>query len=161
MMEYSSDYSNLKVLIADDMSFWRTLMRNFVDALGVRQVRSVESARKAWDMVCEFQPHILICDWQMLDGEGIELLRMVRHSKDSPNRFMNVMMVTAFNEEHRVRQALREGVNCYLTKPMTAQDFLRKFAHCAEDRRPFESTPSYLGPQRSPEIADSDDLVFV
>jgi CheY-like chemotaxis protein len=159
-MELAPDFSHLKVLIADDMSFWRTLMRDFVDALGVRQVRAVSSAREAWKVVCGFQPHILICDWQMLDGEGIELLRMVRRSKESPNRFMNVMMVTAFNEEHRVRQALREGVNCYLTKPMTAQDFLRKFTHCALDRRPFEASPSYLGPQRNEPLA-TDDIVFV
>ena len=84
---------------------------------------------------------------------GLDLVKRVRHAKDSPNRFINVMMVTSFSEEHRVHLAMDAGINGYIAKPFTAGDFLRKFIHCMKDRRPFEVSESYSGPSRSAQLA--------
>ena len=143
------EMSRLKILIADDASFWRTLMRDFVQSFGVGEIRGVGSLAHAWETLGEFRPHMLICDWQMADGCGLDLVRRIRHAKGSPNRFINIMMVTSFNEEHRVHLALDEGINGYLAKPFAAGDFLRAFIQCVEDRRPYEVSESYIGPARA------------
>ncbi len=145
--------SRLRILIADDASFWRTLLHDFMQSFGVQEIRGVGSIGHAWETLQEFRPHMFICDWQMNDGCGLDLVKRVRHAKDSPNRFINVMMVTSFSEEHRVHLAMDAGINGYIAKPFTAGDFLRKFIHCMKDRRPFEVSESYSGPSRSAQLA--------
>jgi CheY-like chemotaxis protein len=94
----------------------------------------------------------------MTDGAGIELLKMIRRSPNSPNPFLPVMMVTAFSEEQRVYSALREGATCYLKKPISAASFYQKFMFCLEDRREFEQTENYFGPELG--ALDFEDVVF-
>ena len=143
------DYSNIRVVIVDGMLFWRDLIRNFLNELGIRHIRCVSNAKKSWTTIREFQPHVVICDWKLPDGSGLELLRLIRHADESPNRFLNVMMVTAYNEQHRVHAALRAGVNTYITKPTSAQAFMMKFATSLADERPFEIVGDYFGPPRN------------
>jgi CheY-like chemotaxis protein len=143
------DLSRLTVVVVDDMDCMRNLVRGLLEVAGVRRIKAACDATEAWDLICGDKPNLLITDWQMKGKSGIDLVRDVRRSPQSPNPFMATMIMTSFSEEYRVHRALSEGISCYLAKPFSAAQFFSKLKFCVEDTRCFESSGDYFGPQRT------------
>jgi two-component system chemotaxis response regulator CheY len=135
------DLSALKVLVVDDMSFCRTLVRNLLVAAGVKQVEMAAGVDQAARQIREMAPDLLVLDWELAERSGIDLLQMIRGGADGADPTIAVLMLTAYREEHRVRQAMSAGITSYLTKPFTAGDFLAKVRFCVENRH-RHSAPS-------------------
>ena len=140
------DLSRLKVVIVDDLAFGREVARSLLVAAGVHNIAAAVSVEEGWKLVRNFHPDLLIADWQMEDAPGITLLRLVRESPDSPNRFMPVLMLTAYREQNRVLEAMGAGTTSYLVKPFTPRDFYTKLRFCVEDRRDFVQKTGCFGP---------------
>lgn len=129
------DMSNLKVVVVDDLAFSRNIARSLLMAADVRQVEMAASVEHGWRLIREECPDLLILDWELAEQSGLDLLRTIRTSPDCPNPLMSVLMLTAYREEHRVRQAISAGTTSYLTKPFSPRDFILKVKQCVE-RRP-------------------------
>jgi CheY-like chemotaxis protein len=140
------DLSHASVVVVDDMAFGRTLVRSLLSAASVRKVEVAQSVTEGWSLIHRMRPDLLILDWQLAGPPGLELLRMVRHAPDSPNPYLAVLMLTAYREEGRVREAVQAGITSYLTKPFSPNDFLTKVKFCVEDRRPFARSSERFGP---------------
>lgn len=134
------DLSALRVLVVDDMGFCRTLVRNLLLAAGVDDIEVAPGVNEAWRLICETPPDLLILDWELAEQSGIDLLQMIRSSPESPDPAISILMLTAYREEHRVRQAISAGITSYLTKPFTAGDFIHKVEFCVESRRRHDRT---------------------
>src|SRR5215831_9786454 len=107
------DLSRLRVLVLDDMECVRNVIAGLLRVAGARHISTARTNEEAWGKVLTFRPDLLITDWQ-LDGEaGLDLVREVRLSADSPNVFMAIMMISSFAEEHRLRRAAAEGATSY------------------------------------------------
>ena len=63
---------------------------------------------------------LILSDINMPGMSGIELLRKIRVDHPSPNP--KVMMITAYNDDDYYQQAIHNGANDFLTKPL---DFLK------------------------------------
>lgn len=63
---------------------------------------------------------LILSDINMPGMSGIELLKKIR--VDHPSPHPKVMMITAYNDDDYYRQAIRNGANDFLTKPL---DFLK------------------------------------
>ena len=59
---------------------------------------------------------LILSDINMPGMSGIELLRQIRVDHPSPNP--KVMMITAYNDNDYYQQAIRNGANDFLTKPL-------------------------------------------
>ena len=140
------DLSYLTIGIIDDLAFSRTMMRSVLVAAGANRVEVASDSTEGWQMICSSRPHLLVLDWQLKTGSGLDLLRQIRLAAESPNRFMAVLMVTSFREEHRVQEALGSGVTAYLAKPFSPNELILRVKFCVEDRRDFVHGPQYLGP---------------
>lgn len=59
---------------------------------------------------------LILSDINMPGMSGIELLSKIRHDYETPPPI--VMMITAYGDEENHRQALQNGANDFLTKPL-------------------------------------------
>jgi two-component system, chemotaxis family, chemotaxis protein CheY len=145
----AADVSRMKVMIVDQLDIMRGVIKGLLETLNVRHVTSAKSIADAWSQMRELPPDMLILDWTLADGLGIELVRKVRQASDSSNPYIPIIMLTGFNEAHYVQQAADEGVNAYVLKPISAPEFLHKVLYCATDPRDFVKQGDYFGPVRS------------
>ena len=110
-----------KVLVADDSSTMRTIIRRSLEALGVTE--SVE-ANDGEQAIAKFVPgefDLVLTDWNMPGKNGLEVVEAIRKvDKDVP-----IVMVTTEGEKARVLQAIQAGVSDYLVKPFDV-DTLRE-----------------------------------
>ena len=70
------------------------------------------------------RPDIILLDLNLPKKDGRELLAEVK--EDAELRHIPVIVLTTSNAEQDVARAYRLHANCYLTKPIEMDDFMRK-----------------------------------
>ncbi|GGK68524.1 response regulator [Rufibacter glacialis] len=73
---------------------------------------------------------LILSDINMPGMSGIELLHIIRQEYNSPPPV--VMMVTAYNDQENYEQAMKEGANDFLTKPLDFTALKEKLKTVAE-----------------------------
>ena len=87
-------------------------------------------------------------DLAMQPLDGIDFVRLLRNSPDSPNPMAPVIMITGHSTHRRVQEARDVGVNEFLSKPVTARGVLSRIAQVVDNPRPYVRTDGYFGPDR-------------
>ena len=115
-----------RVLIVDDMLTMRKIIARAVKELGFTDLTEANDGNKAWAAISSAQPEfgLLISDWTMPGCSGLELLKRVRG--DSHFKSLPFLMVTAEAEALQVQEAVKEGVDSYVTKPFTVETLKAK-----------------------------------
>ncbi len=117
----------MKLLVVDDSSTMRRIIKNTLSRLGYEDVLEGEDGLQGWTVLNE-NPDIsmLITDWNMPEMNGLELVKKVR----SDTRFSDlpIIMVTTEGGKAEVITALKAGVNNYIVKPFTPQVLKEKLA---------------------------------
>lgn len=110
----------MKLLVVDDSSTMRRIIKNTLSRLGFNDVLEAEHGVEAWQIL-EKTPdvNVLITDWNMPEMNGLDLVRKVRAEKKYEN--MPIIMVTTEGGKTEVITALKAGVNNYIVKPFTPQ----------------------------------------
>ena len=110
----------MKLLVVDDSSTMRRIIKNTLQRLGFDDVLEAEHGVEAWQIM-ERTPgiNVLITDWNMPEMNGLDLVRKVR--ADSKYESMPIIMVTTEGGKAEVITALKAGVNNYIVKPFTPQ----------------------------------------
>src|SRR5699024_4696241 len=103
---------NMKILIVDDFSTMRRIIRNLLRDLGFNNVAEADDGRTALPMLETGSYDFVITDWNMPDMPGIDLLKAVR-AHDSLNA-LPVLMVTAEAKRDQIVEAAQAGVNGYI-----------------------------------------------
>jgi DNA-binding response OmpR family regulator len=91
---------------------------------------------------------IVITDWVMDPVDGLMLLRWIRRHKESPDRFMPVLMLTANTDFEGIVAARDCGVTEMMTKPFSMKTLTDKVQSIIENPRQFIQAPTYFGPDR-------------
>ena len=116
--------------------------------LGAVNIEVTRNLDDAVSIIKKQNTDVLITEWQMDSGSGVEFLDMLRNSAASPNRFRPVIMLTAHSEEPFVAGARDTGVTEFLAKPFTAKGFYARLVSVIARPRNFINAPSYFGPDR-------------
>ncbi len=113
--------TSTKILIIDDMKTMRKIVAKSLKDLGFENITESEDGVKGWEAISAPNADygLVISDWNMPNGSGIELLKKVR----TDTRFANLpfMLVTAESEKAQVLEALTVGVSAYVVKPFSMQ----------------------------------------
>ena len=80
--------------------------------------------------------------------DGIDFVRLLRNSPDSPNPMAPVIMITGHSTMRRISEARDVGVNEFLAKPLTARGVLDRLQKVIDHPRPYIRTEDYFGPDR-------------
>jgi CheY-like chemotaxis protein len=140
--------AQLKVLVVDDNEQMRDLLKTLLEVVGITRVRMAADARIGWEMLRNFNPDLLITDWNMPPTNGIDFVKRVRSDKESPNPYLPVILLTAYTERYRVEEARDAGVSEFLAKPISAKSLFDRINAIVDDRRSFVVTQTYFGPDR-------------
>lgn len=109
---------NMKILIVDDFSTMRRIIKNLLRDLGFTNTIEADDGQSALPILQAGGIDFLITDWNMPVMTGIELLKAVR--ADAKLRDLPVLMVTAEAKRDQIIEAAQAGVNGYVVKPFTA-----------------------------------------
>ena len=107
----------LRVLIVDDTSTSRLLLRDALDQIGVNKVFFATDGEKALKFMMDTPAHLIISDVNMPVMDGMGLLKAVRGYK--PIQRVPFIMLTGQAERSIIEAAAKLGVNNYLVKPVT------------------------------------------
>lgn len=109
---------NMKILIVDDFSTMRRIIKNLLRDLGFVNTHEADDGSTALPMLKSGGYDFLVTDWNMPGMTGIELLRAVRADPNLVS--LPVLMVTAESKREQIVEAAQAGVNGYVVKPFTA-----------------------------------------
>jgi CheY-like chemotaxis protein len=117
--------SKVSVLIVDDASFIRDLvkkgLRDNFPGIGLDEATN---GRKAQQMLTRQAFDLILCDWEMPEMTGLELLQWCRaHETLKTTPFI---MVTSRGDKENVVQAIQAGISDYIGKPFTNEQLITK-----------------------------------
>ena len=117
---------SMKILIVDDMSTMRRIVKNIMKQLGFANVEESENGQDALSKLRAESFGFVISDWNMPVMTGIELLRAIR--ADDKLKAIPVLMVTAEAQKENLVEAIQAGVSNYIVKPFTAEVLQEKMS---------------------------------
>jgi two-component system chemotaxis response regulator CheY len=109
---------NMKILIVDDFSTMRRIIKNLLRDLGFNNTIEADDGLTALPILKAGGIDFLVTDWNMPGMQGIDLLKTVR--ADASLSSLPVLMVTAETKREQIMVAAQAGVNGYVVKPFTA-----------------------------------------
>ncbi|HEY3698972.1 MAG TPA: chemotaxis response regulator CheY [Spongiibacteraceae bacterium] len=109
---------NMKILIVDDFSTMRRIIKNLLRDLGFTNTSEADDGSSALPMLQNGNFDFLVTDWNMPGMTGIDLLKAVR--ADDKLKNLPILMVTAEAKRDQIIEAAQAGVNGYVVKPFTA-----------------------------------------
>ncbi|MDR2337991.1 MAG: chemotaxis response regulator CheY [Deltaproteobacteria bacterium] len=109
----------MKILIVDDFSTMRKIVRNILQQMGFTNLEEAEDGKIALKRLQDGDIEFIISDWNMPNMMGIDLLKSVRADEKLKN--LPFLMVTAESQKENVLQAVQAGVSNYIVKPFTAE----------------------------------------
>ena len=108
----------LKILVVDDFSTMRRIVRNLLKELGYSNVDEAEDGVVALQKLKGSNFQFVVTDWNMPNMTGIELLRAIR--ADVALKGLPVLMITAEAKKENIIEAAQSGASGYIVKPFTA-----------------------------------------
>lgn len=138
----------LKILLVDDNHHMRVLIGEILRAIGVKGVYEATDGAEALQIIRQHAIDIVMTDLAMQPLDGIDFVRLLRNSPDSPNPMCPVIMITGHSTQKRVTEARDAGVTEFLAKPVTARGVVDRITRVVEYPRPFIRNEDYFGPDR-------------
>jgi len=115
---------DMKILIVDDFSTMRRIIKNLLRDLGFNNTSEADDGNTALPMLQAGDFDFLVTDWNMPGMEGIDLLKAVRADEKLAN--LPVLLVTAEAKKEQIVEAAQAGVNGYVVKPFNAATLKEK-----------------------------------
>lgn len=109
---------NIKILIVDDFSTMRRIIKNLLRELGFNNTDEAEDGHIALGKLKNHVYDFVVTDWNMPNMPGIDLLKAIRSDPDLEH--LPVLMVTAEAKRENIMEAAQAGVNGYIVKPFNA-----------------------------------------
>ena len=110
---------NMKILVVDDMSTMRRIVKNILKQLGFNNLEEAENGQEALTKLKADTYGFVVSDWNMPVMMGIDMLRAIR--ADEALKKIPVLMVTAEAQKENLMEAVQAGVSNYVVKPFTAE----------------------------------------
>jgi DNA-binding NarL/FixJ family response regulator len=111
-----------KVVLADDQTILRAGFRMILESEpDVEVVGEAESGEKALEVVRRLRPDVVLMDIQMPGGDGLEA---TRHITATPGLDSRVVILTTFERDAYVFDALQAGASGFLLKNASPEELI-------------------------------------
>lgn len=111
------------ILIVDDEPAIRDMIAITLDLAGFNSLPA-ESAHQAHISVIDRRPDLILLDWMLPGGSGIELARRLKREELTSD--IPIIMLTAKTSEDNKVQGLNAGVDDYITKPFSPRELVAR-----------------------------------
>lgn len=115
----------LKALVVDDASFVRDLVKRTVrQRFPVIETTDAQNGRRAQSLMSRTAFDLILCDWEMPEMSGLELLQWMRQQPQYET--VPFIMITSRGDKDHVIEAVKGGVSEYLGKPFSPEGLSKK-----------------------------------
>ncbi|NLQ17207.1 response regulator [Marinomonas sp. M1K-6] len=140
---------SLKILVVDDASFTRDLIRRTLrKQFPACVIEDAVNGRKAQQMMTKHQFDMVLCDWEMPEMTGVELLKWCREQPKYKKENVPFVMITSRGDKSHVVEAVQAGVTDYLGKPFSSEQLINKVFSAAK-KHSIENKLSSQRPRES------------
>ncbi|WP_298452288.1 response regulator [uncultured Marinobacter sp.] len=117
--------ATLKALVVDDASFVRDLVKRTIrQRFPVIETTDAQNGRRAQSLMSRGMFDLILCDWEMPEMSGLELLQWMRQQPQYEK--VPFIMITSRGDKDHVIEAVKEGVSEYLGKPFSPEGLSKK-----------------------------------
>jgi len=117
--------SSLNILVVDDASFIRDMIKKAVrNAFPSSTLHDAANGRKAQLILNKMPFDLVLCDWEMPEMSGHELLQWMRSNEGTQKT--PFVMISSRSDKEYVIQAVQAGVSDYLGKPFSNEQLIAK-----------------------------------
>lgn len=106
----------IKILIVDDQTTSRLLMREALQQIGFANIPFAKDGEEALKMMMTSPAHVVISDYNMPKLNGLQLLQAIRTFPAT--RITPFILLTGSGDRQVLQAAVKLGVNNYLPKPV-------------------------------------------
>ena len=126
------DPKEMRILVVDDEEIAAEHARIVLDEVGIK-VDTCHDGKTALSMLevqhAKHEPYSLVLlDWKMPDMDGLEIAKEIRKLYD---RETKVIILTSFNWDEIMDEAIHIGVDSFLAKPLFASNVIDEFERIA------------------------------
>jgi DNA-binding NarL/FixJ family response regulator len=112
---------NVSVLIADDQTLFREGIKDLLeDEKGITVVGEASTGPEAVALAKKIKPDVILMDIKLPQMDGVSATRIIR--KECPNT--NVLILSSYEDEAHVTEAIQAGANGYLSKMLPASELV-------------------------------------
>lgn len=139
------DWSQLKVLIADDQRLILDLLFHFLKESGAKSenIHRVTNGDDAAKVLASLPVDILVCDINMGPGNGLHLLRKIRSGQAQTAPDLPVIFLTAHSDPPTVKMAMALDANGFIIKPVAKKQLREKVEGVLANRKPLPPGKNY------------------
>ncbi len=116
--------TSMKILVVDDFSTMRKIIKNLLRKLGYQEVHEAENGEVALEMLKSDNFNFILADWNMPKMNGLDLLKAIR--EDEKYKDIPFVMVTSEANKDNILKAVEAGADDYIVKPFNANDLKEK-----------------------------------
>ena len=142
-----------RVVVVDDHELLRTGTRRILEETsGFTVVGEAEDGEAALRVIADTEPDVVLVDIRLPTINGIDLARQIVAERPS----MTVLILSAYDDEHYVRESLAAGVSGYLLKTMPSDELVRSIRDACDGTGLTGSPAAWRG-EKAAESVSSDD----
>lgn len=143
----------LSILVVDDATFIRDLVKKAVRAQYPSfNVEEAADGKKAQAIMKAKHFHVVLCDWEMPEMSGLEVLEWMR--QDEKYAKVPFMMITSRSEKSHIVKAVQSGVSDYIGKPFNNEQLGTKLARLIH--KFYKMSPSQTARQAQQKATSAD-----
>ena len=147
----------VSVLVVDDASFIRDLVKKGLrDHLPGLQIDEATNGRKAQQHLARQACDLILCDWEMPEMSGLELLTWCRGQEALQK--VPFIMVTSRGDKENVVEAIQSGVSDYIGKPFTNEQLITKVKKALSRSGRLQALQASAVPKASASAFANDSL---
>jgi len=124
--EHAQGLEGLRALVVDDSQNAREIFESLLNALGFKVI-TVDSAKAGLSelegAIDKNPVDLVIMDWRMPEMDGFEASRLIRNNRNL-SHIPKIILVTAYGNEELRQRVEQEGLDGYLTKPVSVSSLL-------------------------------------
>lgn len=157
-MNADDEEEKLRILVVDDRQFQRRLIAETLRAVRDLVIDYAESADDCLAILGNVRPDMIIIDWDIEGGTGLDLVRRLRQGDAGAEmRSTPVVMVSTRNTQRDVQIARNAGVDEFVLRPFSTAILTRRAIEVKENKREFVESIQYVGPCRRRRSEDDYD----
>ena len=144
------NFKDVKVLVVESSVPMFQLVKGVLNLLTVpeKNIYASYTVEDAFSAFCTMNHDLIIVDWLQNPDRGIQLTKIMRTDKGTPNPFVPIIMTAGSGHLSRVIRARDAGISEYLVKPFSAKSLAERIVRVIEKQRQFVVCDSYVGPDR-------------